>query len=186
MLRQPFLRLSWTFNIFEIHVQGFITPLMMICCFSKCSQGRLTSKHTIWNCEQLLQYLSLVRVPVGLSQFAFFFFFFGYTAQRSARNQPGRLWCADVIGAGRKELILVALLDEMIMSCSFKDSFVLDFCYRVRQLIPFWYCARNEWEFIAIFICWYGDITICCRGVSEIPFSKNSFWEGIGESAMNC
>ena len=75
------------------------------------------------------------------------------------RKEPtGQVWCADVIGAGRKELILVALLDEMVMSCSFEDSFILDWYYRVRQLIPFWYCARNEWEFIAIFICWYGDI----------------------------
>ena len=89
------------------------------------------------------------------------------------RKEPtGQVWCADVIGAGRKELILVALLDEMVMSCSFEDSFVLDWCYRIRQLIPFWYCARNEWEFIAIFICWYGDITICCRGVSEIPSGR--------------
>ena len=76
------------------------------------------------------------------------------------RKEPTGQVCGAqmLLAQGEKELILVALLNnEMVMSCSLEDSFFLDWCYRVRQCIPFWYCARNEWEFIAIFIRWYRD-----------------------------
>ena len=62
----------------------------------------------------------------GFIKNSFFVFFFRYTAQRSAWNQPGRCGAQMLLAQGEKELILVALLDEMVMSCSFEDSFVLD------------------------------------------------------------
>ena len=88
------------------------------------------------------------------------------------RKEPTGQVCGAqmLLAQGEKELILVALLNEMVMSCSLEDSFVLDWCYRVRQCIPFWYCARNEWEFIAIFIRWYR--TICCRCMSKVPSGR--------------
>ena len=63
------------------------------------------------------------------------------------RKEPtGQVWCADVVGAGREELILVALLFEMVLSCSFEIIFILDRCNRVRQCIPLWYVrGMNEY-----------------------------------------
>ena len=46
------------------------------------------------------------------------------------REEPTRqvcgLWCADVVGAGREEIILVALFYKMVMSCSLERVFILD------------------------------------------------------------
>ena len=40
-------------------------------------------------------------------------------------NRAG-MWCADVVGAGREELILVALFNKMVMGCSLERIFILD------------------------------------------------------------